>query len=228
MVGLYGLVPPYVVYADYLGLVSNTSRLWVVGGMVVIALCVLRARHSGHYLFVRRRKDHPFEQGFTLMELLVVISIIGILATLLFPAFSSARNAAYLTRTKAEFRSISVAIELFSNNAGIAYPPDVNRGLPPGLEAYLAPGAWPEAPWPGSLYDWDVWAPGDLSYPPYEQVYQISVRFCPLNQPSQCQFPQEDWAQNFDYYSAVYYCISGPCRSHSGKPADHPGYCVNC
>ncbi len=193
------------------------------------------SRHGTCYCMHARVKTHrtktlPLQtkvRGFTLLELLVVISIIGILATLVYPSVLASRKQAYVTKTKAEFRSIATAVELYSNNIG-GYPPDVSRNLPAGIETYLAPGNWPAAPWPGSVYDWDNWAPANLDYAPFAQVYHISVRFCPLNEPGECQFPNEPWAANFDYYSSAYYCISGPCRSHSDRPTSHPGYCINC
>jgi len=230
MMALYAFIPPFVVYADTLGILPFESRVAAVGGMSFVLLIVFAARRRGHKLFSRRQhhKGLGIEQGFTLMEILVVISIIGIMSAIVLPVFSNAREAAYFTRAKAEFKSIATAIELYTNATGSSYPGDVNRGLPPGLEVYLAPGEWPQAPWQESVYDWDAWAPGDLSHPPQTQVYQISVRFCPLGEPTQCNFPNEEWAEGFDYYSAVYYCFDGPCRSHSSQPIDHPGYCINC
>lgn len=229
LVALYAFIPPFVVYADTIGVLPATSRVVVTAGMGFVTLIVFVARKQGKQLFARHRpKSRVSERGFTLMELLVVISIIGILSAIAVPVFNNAREAAYFSRAKSEFRSVAVAIELHSNATGVTYPPDVDRGLPPGLEAYLSGGNWPNAPWPGSIYDWDVWMPADLAYPPYEPVYQISVRFCPLNAPSQCRFPNDEWAEDFDYHSAAYYCISGSCRAHASKPVTHPGYCVNC
>ena len=218
----YVCVPAYVVVAQTLGVFPSGLNIPLISGMSVVMVCAAVSRRYKQPLF---RKKKAGEDGFTLVELLVVISIIGILTTLVFPLVSSARKAAYYTRAKAELRNIAVAVERYSIDIG-GYPADVNRNLPPGLETYLAPGKWPEAPWPSSVYDWDNWAPGDLSYPPNTQTYQISIRFC--SAPGVCTFPNEPWAANFDYYSAAYYCISGSCRSHSSKPTTHPGYCINC
>jgi len=166
-------------------------------------------------------------RAFTLIELLVVLGVIGILASITVSALLSAREAARLARAKGEMHAFANALELYANDHG-AYPVDANRNIPPGLEPYLSSGNWPQSPWSGGVYDWDNWSPVALSFEPKQQVYQISVRFCTSSDPDTCRFPDEPWAADFDYYSAAYYCISGPCRSHSSKPVDHPGYCINC
>lgn len=162
-------------------------------------------------------------RGFTLIELLIVIGIIGILGGIVLASVNSARDSAYFARTQKEVRSMADAIWLYQLENG-DYPPDANRNIPPGIEQYLGSGDhWPDAPWPDSVYDWDNWEVGG------EDIFQISIRFCPQGGTiDQCNFPEEDWASDFEVNSAVYYCLEGPCRSHASEPVDYPGYCMNC
>ncbi|PIP55557.1 MAG: hypothetical protein COX06_02640 [Candidatus Zambryskibacteria bacterium CG22_combo_CG10-13_8_21_14_all_42_17] len=163
-------------------------------------------------------------KGFTLIELLIVIAIIGILSSVVLSSMRPAREAAYFVKAKKELRSVHESVELYRDANNDNYPADANRDIPPGLEQYLAPGIWPDAAWPGSVFDWENWDDPNTG----EKIYQISIRFCPIGEPDECRFPNKDWAENFDISSSVFYCIEGLCRSHIGQPPDHPGYCVNC
>lgn len=167
---------------------------------------------------------HKEHKGYTIVELLITISIIGILASVMLPALNMVRDDAYYARALTEFRSVEASLQHYKDEYG-GFPADASRDIPPGLEAYLAPGIWPDAAWPGSVFDWENWDDPDN---PGEKIYQISVRFCPIGQPSQCRFPNQPWAANFDINSSVYYCIQGACRAHINRPINHPGYCVNC
>jgi len=171
-----------------------------------------------------------YNKGFTLIELLVVITIIGILAAMILITLNRVKEKAYDAKGKMELQKIAEAVGFYVDDHNGTYPDDVNRNIPAELQPYLAANYWPPAAWPESVFDWDNWEPANLVGPPYEQIYQISIRFCPYGDPNinHCHFPKESWAQNFGVDSAVYYCISGPCRSHSSHPMDYPGYCINC
>jgi type II secretion system protein G len=65
------------------------------------------------------------KRGFTLTELLVVISIIGLLMGMLLPAVSRAREQAKVTVVNAELRQIGIALDMYF---------DDNRKFPPTHE----------------------------------------------------------------------------------------------
>lgn len=70
-----------------------------------------------------RRSQIKNYAAFTLVELLVVISIIGVLAALLFPAFSAVKKHALINRADAEMAQLETAIERYKAAYGF-YPPD--------------------------------------------------------------------------------------------------------
>lgn len=180
---------------------------------------------SGKEVFKLKEK---IERGLTLIELMVVIGIVLILFSAIFFSIVRSREMVFFGRANKEVDTIVESIGLYYLDHDKTYPEDVDRDIPPGLEEYLGPGEWPQAPWPGSFYDYDYWSADALAYPPYEDIIQISIRFCPYGDSSSCKFPHQSWAKDFDYYSSAFYCLKGPCRSHSSRPVDHPGYCLNC
>jgi len=63
--------------------------------------------------------------GFTLVELLVVISIIGILAGLLLPVLGTVRTSARKTATSSMLGNLRTAIDMYFKDEG-TYPPDAS------------------------------------------------------------------------------------------------------
>lgn len=68
-----------------------------------------------------KNKHKKFGLGFTLVELLVVITILGILATIGLVAFTSAQARGRDTQRKSDLKQIASALELFYSDYG-KYP----------------------------------------------------------------------------------------------------------
>lgn len=176
--------------------------------------------------------------GFTIVELAVVMVVLGLLAALTYSVIiPKYRERTYYTRSMAELSAMGSAVKLYVAKYN-DYPADVSRDVPGGIKEFVQSqqgvNQWPDAPWPGSVYDWDNWPP-DGNGP--EQTYQISIRMCDAGQDAVCKANAQKYLKGYvsdtvlnqwDSYSAVYYCVKGSCRSHQSKPMNWPGYCVNC
>lgn len=77
------------------------------------------------------KKQFGKKTGFTIIELLTVMSIIIILISVLVPGLNLARRYAKRVKQKAQFHSISVALEQFSADYG-GYPESTFLPVPPG------------------------------------------------------------------------------------------------
>ena len=74
-------------------------------------------------------KEKSKKTGFTIIELLTVMSIIVILISLLLPSLAMVRRFAKEVKQRAQFRSISAALEMFHKDWG-DYPPSAGTTDP--------------------------------------------------------------------------------------------------
>lgn len=68
------------------------------------------------------RNSAMIKKGFTLVELLVVISVIGILASLALVAFGPTQKQAKDTQRKSDLKQYQTALETFANSNDGLYP----------------------------------------------------------------------------------------------------------
>ncbi|MGD9518783.1 MAG: type II secretion system protein [Armatimonadota bacterium] len=102
--------------------------------------------------------------AFTLIEMLVVIAIISILASILFPVYSRARSKARRATCMSNMRQLSLALLMYAQDSDEVLPQwSLVGGNPVGGEP--APGVEP--------YTWDT------QVMPYTR--NINILFCPEN-----------------------------------------------
>ena len=103
----------------------------------------------------------PDSRGFTLVEIMIAVTIIGITAMLVMPAALSAAHRARCARTGSDMRTFANAFVTYAADHG-QYPPDSHLTLPPGMDDYIDTGKWYAETALGGHWNWD--SPSSYSY----------------------------------------------------------------
>lgn len=106
------------------------------------------------YTRARRSSSH----GFTLVEIMIVVVIVGLLAALAVPAFLRVRHASQNSRTTNDFRIFSQAFEIYNTQYGV-WPSNVGPGVVPTLPVPMAGDfraeVWQSPTAIGGRWNWD-------------------------------------------------------------------------
>ncbi len=103
-------------------------------------------------------------KGFTLVELMVVVAIIGVLTSIAIPNFIRFLERAKVTRTAAELVNIGKGFEMYAgeNTQTLeGYPVDSHLVLPPGMDGYVDATLFTSPTPLGGNYNWE----GPDNYP---------------------------------------------------------------
>jgi prepilin-type N-terminal cleavage/methylation domain-containing protein len=95
--------------------------------------------------------------GFTLVEIMIAVVIIGLLAALAIPAFQKVQQAAQNSRFISDLRTFAQGFETYSMKNG-AWPPNAGTGVvPTGMSGEIKDAAWTTTKNSiGGRWNWDL------------------------------------------------------------------------
>jgi len=126
-------------------------------------------------------------RGFTLIEVMTTITIICILAAILFPVFARAREKARQTRCQTNLQQIGLALGMYARDHAGHFPPK-NDDLTPLLGRYLPMEEVLHCPSAGAWEHDARTSQGDIGEDPIDDVpphdYYYRAGFCDDDDPN--------------------------------------------
>ena len=90
---------------------------------------------------MEQRRD-KLRAGFTMVEIMIVVLIIGLLVTIAIPAFAKARRRSLQTAFINDMRIFSDASDYYTLNSGLYLEDSASGTIPAGLEEFINDSDW--------------------------------------------------------------------------------------
>lgn len=99
------------------------------------------------------KKKHP--NGFTLVEILIVVVILGLLAGIVIPQFSSYSDESKVNSFVACVKNVASAAEYHYSRFGEYFEDSGSGALPADLDTYIIPAKWTNGTPIGGVWDFE-------------------------------------------------------------------------
>ena len=133
---------------------------------------------KAHHLMKSCHLSHGTRRAFTLIELLVVIAIIGILAAMLLPVLSAAKQRAWTARCQSNLHQIGLGMKIFADENNESYPES------------------------GGLISWNATDAQTQNHGWMQQIFSYTQNTNVYHCPGNAQLPAQNQS-SFNYFNGV-------------------------